>query len=160
MTVIAWDGTILAADRQATNGSAKGTVSKMTQTPDGAFVLTGAGNPAVLRLLVQWFNAGRKAEAWPAAQSGDNWTYLIALEVARRKLWVYERWPVEVVLEDPFDAWGSGCEYAIGVMACQRSAVEAVRVAARFDAYSGRGCDFFDCAEPALGIQRAPWGID
>lgn len=158
MTTIAWDGQILAVDRQATVGSAKNTVSKMTLTPQRDFVLAGAGNPAVLRLLVLWFVAGRNPKAWPEAQSGDSWTRLIALDIANRRVFVYERWPAEVEVEDPFDAWGSGCEYATGVMACQRSAVEAVRIASRFDAHTGRGCDFFDCAQPELGIQRAPWG--
>ncbi len=42
----------------------------------------------------------------------------------------------EEVIDD-FYAIGSGAKVALGAMACGKSAIEAVRIAARFDPYTG-----------------------
>jgi len=42
----------------------------------------------------------------------------------------------EEVLDD-FYAIGSGAKVALGAMACGKSAIEAVRIAARYDPYTG-----------------------
>jgi ATP-dependent protease HslVU (ClpYQ) peptidase subunit len=51
---------------------------------------------------------------------------------------------VRQVVEDPFMAWGSGRDFALGAMAMGATAREAVAVACRFNVYCGNGIDAFD----------------
>ncbi|WP_316415289.1 hypothetical protein [Mesoterricola silvestris] len=141
MTVIAWDGKTLAADRQATNCGLASSCTKIQRFENGAIVgMTGeiAGGLN----LFKWYANGSDPEKWPARQATDDWSRLIVVE--NGKAFTYEHLPVPVPVEDPFMAWGSGCDFAMGALAMGADARMAVEIASRFSDSCGMGVDAFD----------------
>lgn len=64
MTVIAWDGTNIAADRQGEAGNRRFEVSKLFPQPDGR-VLAGSGAFTTVTLMVRWIANGADVESCP-----------------------------------------------------------------------------------------------
>lgn len=90
--------------------------------------------------MARWFEEGADREKWPKCQDKDDtWCRLIV--VNGLGAFFYERLPVEIRVEDSFMAWGSGRDFALGAMACGKSACEAVEVACKFDTGCGNGID-------------------
>ena len=133
MSVIAWDGNHLAADRQMTAGTRRATCSKLRGT------IAWCGDQEEGILLADWYTAGADPEKWPAWQTNDNFTILVVAKEGA--CYFYEARPREQLVMDPFFAFGSGAPYALGAMAMGATAREAVEVASRFDIYCGMGVD-------------------
>lgn len=131
MTTIAWDGKTLAADSQAQT-TFKTRSRKLYRLPDGA-IFGAAGFVQEALAVLAWLNGGEKP--------GDleNFEGLIINKAGGDVLGM--RLMREPVLE-PFYAIGSGAHYALAAMACGKSAVEAVRIAARFDPGTGGPVEF------------------
>ena len=155
MSVIAWDGKSFAADRQGSNGELRFVAPKLTREAYGKpdreeFAILGmTGNQANGLLLKRWWLDGANPNAWPASQrSEDDWSRLI---VWTRSLGVatFEKEPVAMLVEDPFMAWGSGRDFAMGAMARGATAREAVEIACRFSIYCGLGIDEFSIEDLA-----------
>lgn len=148
MSVIAWDGKSIAADRQGSNGELRFLARKLTRESYGdpgrqeIAILAMTGNQQSGLLLVRWWVDGAKPEAWPASQRTEEWSRLIVW-TRYRGLATYEKEPVAIPVEDPFMAWGSGRDFAMGAMARGASAREAVEIACRFSIYCGLGIDEF-----------------
>lgn len=141
MTVIAWDGKSIAADKQATNIDMRATTTKLKRLESG-IVLGWTGGWDYALALVEWFEGKRE---WPKFQEDkDKWSRLIVVEngIAR----MYEQETVPLIVEDPFMAWGSGRDFAMGAMAMGATAKEAVEVANRFCTSCGLGVDVIECA--------------
>ena len=51
----------------------------------------------------------------------------------------YPRW-----IEDPYDAWGSGMDFALGAMHAGADARRAIEIATELDTGTGRGIDAVD----------------
>lgn len=127
MSVIAWDGQVLAADSQATSADARSLAVKLHRLPDGR--IAGFTGPLDLGMqLVHWLRDGARLDAWPATQGTDDWCRLIVWDPAVG-LGHYERYPVLIPVLDPYTAFGSGRDFALGAMAQGASAVEAVEAA-------------------------------
>ncbi|MGH8472845.1 MAG: hypothetical protein ACREVJ_10425 [Gammaproteobacteria bacterium] len=128
MTTIAWDGESLASDTLAF-ASIKCRVRKLYRLPDGALFGAAGACQQVLEVLA-WLNGGDK----PTVDL-DNFDglFITAAGVVEN---IGTRLMREPVLE-PFYAIGSGAPFAMTAMACGCSAVEAVRMAIRFDPGSG-----------------------
>lgn len=140
MSTIAWDGRTLAADKQAVTGGMREIVTKARLLPNGQ-VLAWTGEHECGLILAAWYESGADIDKWPKFQSGDDWTRLIV--ASANEVIVFERQPVGQLLEEPFMAWGSGRDYAMGAMAMGASAGQAVEVASRFDINTGLGVDLF-----------------
>lgn len=138
MSVVAWDGKTLAADKQGTNAGYAFTVTKMRRIKRGV-VVAWTGTFEYGMLLAEWYAGGAKPEEWPAFQRTDGWTRLIVVE--KGKAFVFEQEPVKQPVETPFDAWGCGRDYALGALAMGAGAAEAVLVASRFSTGCGLGVD-------------------
>lgn len=139
MTTIAWDGLVLAADKQVSYGSARSMVTKIYRVTDG---LVGfAGNGAHAMELLAWFNAGRDPDKFPSPRDRDaGWADI--LQVRRDgTLWFYRSSPYPAQLHDRFFATGSGGDFATAAMFLGRTAQQAIEVASRFDVYTGMGID-------------------
>lgn len=157
MSVVAWDGEMLAADKQATTGDSAVTVTKLFEVFTGGgpdqpltkYVVAFTGHAAQMIPLLHWFASGANPDAWPKFQSEDDWTRMLVLHPGTRQVQMYERWPHPVVIEDVPCAWGSGRDVALGAMLAGADAREAVEITAAVNVYCGRGVDVFDCAEPA-----------
>lgn len=139
MTVIAWDGRILAADRASTNVGYLRTVTKIFRVPGG--VVAFAGDEANAMALLEWFRLGRDVSKWPKTQEdGDRAASALFVDEANI-LWRYSTTPYPERCEDAFDAVGSGRDYALAAMYLGHSARVAVEVACALDNSCGKGVD-------------------
>lgn len=138
MTIIAWDGKTLAADKAATNAGFANTVTKIYRIPGGLVGFAGDGDSALD--LLAWFKAGMVAADYPACQKGDNRASAIFIDDERR-IWGYDKSPNAQLNEQPFAAMGCGRDYALAAMYLGKTASEAVQVACALDAYCGNGID-------------------
>lgn len=139
MTVIAWDGIVLAADKQATNAGLKFKSTKITRV--GGSLLFSAGDADYIALMYQWFEEGALPEKFPSCQNDkDNWVTLNVIK-KDKSIWRYERTPVARRVEEEKFACGSGRDYALAAMYMGASAVKAVEIACHFDNGCGLGID-------------------
>lgn len=141
MSIVAWDGKTIAADRQVTLGELITRGSKIMQLSNGDVVaFTGAA--AFGLAMVEWYENGADPATFPASQKTDDWSRLIVVP-AKGRPFTYETLPVKISANDKFQAWGSGRDFALGAMEMGASAVQAVKVATRFCARCGMGVDSF-----------------
>jgi hypothetical protein len=134
MTTIAWDGKTLAADSQATTSSGtRCRTAKIVRSSKG-FVAAGAGSLNAVTPWLRWVLAGMPPEKQPDTLA-DSSTILIV--DPRGRAFTFEGSPVRLPLRDKIWALGSGADFALGAMAMGADARTAVKVACRFDVYSG-----------------------
>ncbi len=139
MTVIAWDGTTLAADKQATSNGLKRTVTKIRKVGD--CLIASSGDFDVVQELYAWFERGASPSDWPEIQKDkDSWSRLYVIK-SDKSIWVYERRPYPHRLEDSSFACGSGRDYALAAMHLGCSSAVAVQVACNFESGCGMGMD-------------------
>lgn len=122
MTTVAFDGKTLAADTHSET-SVNMKIHKLHRLASGD-LFAAAGSVQEILTVLAWLNGGEKPG------SLENFEGLIITKTGAERLG--ERL-MRVPCLEPFCAIGSGAHFALAAMACGRSAVEAVRVAARFD---------------------------
>ena len=139
MTTIAWDGETLAADRRADYGNMKLDATKI-------FWLEGATRPANIEhaVLFAWsgmYQAGLAVKAWlemkadkPSLTSDDGSGMIVT---QHREVFRLENRLVPIPVVEKFYAMGSGRDFAMAAMALNQTAVQAVVLASKFDAYTG-----------------------
>lgn len=145
MTVIAWDGKTLAADKQATENGVLHAITKIRKITKGkkkGWLIANAGVAATGNLLMDWFEAGADPHHFPYEnQKTDGFNaYILAISpdgVIHR----YEHLPIPIIFEDEFYAMGSGKDMAIGAMAMGADAVTAVQVVCTYETECGVGID-------------------
>lgn len=140
MTVIAWDGKTLAADKRACNGTLRSVTTKIRRV--GKDLVGYTGDASEGEELLAWFRFGADPEKFPAHLRSDSqhWARLVVV-TPKREVLVFERGPHPVVFEDRFFAAGSGRDFALAAMHLGKSATEAVEVASVFDTSCGDGMD-------------------
>lgn len=138
MTTIAWDGKILAADKQSTHGSLRRTVTKIARA--GLALVGAAGQSALCAEMIQWVQMGAPADKFPERQRGEDWVQCVMV-TPDGKVWLFCQSPTPILFEDPTFAMGSGRDYAMAVMYLGLPADKAVAVACHFDSDSGMGID-------------------
>lgn len=140
MTVIAFDGMTLAADKRCSGGSAVFTVRKIDRLSDGSLVgLTG--DTAYCAQMLAWLRDGEKLADFPATQRDREKFAGVLVVRPTGEVWKYEDTPHPYRIEDRFYAIGSGRDFALAAMMLGKSAREAVKVACEFDASCGNGVD-------------------
>ena len=101
MSVVAWDGKTLAADKLGLYGCVTSATTKLFDSNNGgavAFVGTLENGLA----LVDWYMRGANKDEWPDSQKDDNnWSVLIVAEPGVA-VHFYERLPFPQQLEDRF----------------------------------------------------------
>jgi ATP-dependent protease HslVU (ClpYQ) peptidase subunit len=136
MTVIAWDGTTLAADRQRTIGGTPMPTTKVfkLQHRDGDCILIGAaGDSWDCVEFVRWVRAGFD-------KPKPTMTSLAGIMIDEtRTIWYFGEKLVRHRITLPKWAIGSGCDYALGAMEAGKDAVRAVRIASKYDVGCGMG---------------------
>ena len=147
MTVIAWDGHKLAADKRATteDGLIR-TVTKITEVVwrhgDGnevCFLVGVAGDGGVGMELLSWFQDGADPEAFPMKADEGNATLVAISQEFGVQTWVSS--PVPIYFEDDQLAWGTGRDFAIAAMNLGMDAIAAVDFACQHNAFCGGGID-------------------
>lgn len=141
MTVIAWDGKTLAADKMACAAGYGYTVTKVHRLRDGAIVaFSGDGDGAMA--LLAWLNAAQNPVAYPEQQKDNDTSALVVKPDG--SVWSYGKTPYPQRIECKSYAMGHGRDFALAAMHLGKSAKEAVEVACALDVYCGNGVDALD----------------
>ena len=139
MSVIAWDGKTLAADKRASCGSYFRTTTKIFKHGMGLFGY--AGEASAGEEVFAWFRDGHNADKFPTSQRDkDDYAGLLVVW-DNGELWKYERTPFPLKYPPQQFAIGSGCDFALAAMYCGKTASEAVEVACQFNIWCGNGID-------------------
>lgn len=155
MTVIAYDGTVLAADKRATANGLISTVTKIYRI--GGLLVGGSGEPAFIGAMLEWIRTGRDPAAFPASQKDkDDWQEVLVIEYDGTPS-LYERTPYPIRFEQKHVAIGSGRDFARAAMHLGKTAREAVEVAMALDAGCGNGIDELPRAGAAFDYPRNKW---
>lgn len=134
MTTIAWDGKLLAGDKQCSFGNTPLGCTKVFRA-DG-LIWGCCGDLEDTVLFGRWIYEGCPKDNKP--ELADNFT---AIVIELGQCWQYNPKLVPLKVESRLWACGSGADYALGAMAMGADARHAVEVAIEFDIYSGIGVD-------------------
>lgn len=147
MTVIAWDGTTLAADKRAVYGAGTYTITKVFRVDEDR--LAGvAGCMARAVLIVDWLRRNGPPEEYPKQEDEADWVSCMVIHRDGR-IHRYETRGVPMLVENTRHATGSGRDFATAAMHCGCSAAEAVAVACAYSADCGDGIDTLTFEEVA-----------
>ena len=141
MSVVAFDGRTIAADRQVTRGDLILRGSKIQKLGSGD-VVAYTGSLAFGLAMVEWYEKGADPATFPASQKTEDWSRLIVIPKKGRPF-IYETLPVKMVVHDRRQAWGAGSMFALGAMEMGADAVQAVKIASRLCASCGQGVESF-----------------
>ncbi|MES2148609.1 MAG: hypothetical protein V4508_02340 [Pseudomonadota bacterium] len=146
MTVIAWDGKTLAADKRATSVGNPATTTKIFRLKNGCLVGM-CGDADAGRVLIDWFEVGAHPSTFPDNRDSDNRCRVVLLIITPdRKVHQLQRTHRLVTFEDKFTAIGSGRDYALAAMHLGFDALKAVEVACALDVDCGNGIDLLEFA--------------
>lgn len=145
MTVIAWDGKTLAADKRASYGGMICTVTKIQKI--NGLLVGGSGDMCHVLSLIEWVRGGRNIDKFPKHQEDkDDFTGFLVVELDGTTS-IYERTPYPIKYEQDHVAIGSGREYARAALHLGCNAQEAVCVAIKLDSGCGNGIDALTLGE-------------
>lgn len=138
MTVIAWDGQTLAADKRALLGNYKGgTMTKIHRWKGGICGVSGEAKAGME--LVSWLQGGADVDDFPELDEDTCVDLLVVHDDGR--VAVYEKSPTPLWMEEKHMAIGSGKDYALSALHLGKDAKEAVAFACTMDAFCGNGID-------------------
>ena len=145
MTVIAFDGKTLAADKRATSGGGIArTVTKIARGLNGElFAMTGDWDVAAE--MREWFKAGADPGQFPARARDDKATLIV---FTANRIDTYNTGPYPMQIESEQCAFGSGRDFAEAAMFLGHDAAEGVRVACHFQTDCGNGIDVLRLDDP------------
>lgn len=134
MTTIAYSAGVMAADTQVTAGNRKFRTHKVRRMADGGLI-GGAGHLTNILRVQRWAEEGFSGEL-PELKDGedDEGEFECLVVMGDGSAYLLDSELELMPIHDEFIALGSGGNYAMGAMACGMSPLEAVRIAARFDA--------------------------
>ena len=139
MSVLAWDGKTLAADKRASYGSLILTTTKIFRLCGCLCGYTGDADTG--GEVLDWFRLGALPSDFPARQrESDRFATLVVVQTGGAVV-KYERTPFPVRLEDRLIASGSGRDFALMAMRLGKTASEAVELTMEFDSGCGNGVD-------------------
>ena len=143
MTVIAFDGKTLAADkRMCQGGGIARTVTKIVRTRSSGELLAITGGLDVGRELEAWYLMGAKVVDFPANAKDD--TAMLIVIKPNGEIWTWAAGPYPTRIESEKAAFGSGRDFAEAAMYLGESAVDAVAVACVFQSDCGNGIDVLE----------------
>lgn len=133
MTVIAWDGSVLAADSMVTIGDVRvGSVEKVTlkRYADKSVLYAATGPAGWLDAWIEWIDAGEKPadRPWTALQPHRTGQIIRVMDGQASSMTPEHPYWTAC---DPLDAWGAGCDLAIGALEAGLDAVGAATIATR-----------------------------
>jgi ATP-dependent protease HslVU (ClpYQ) peptidase subunit len=132
VTTIAVRNRIMAADTQGTRSGSRIRIKKIRKLSDGS-LFAGAGASGAIVKLQRWVEAGCPEDKPPKLGLADDEEVECIVLRSDGTLVLIDETLAPETLDQDFIAIGTGCEYALGAMACGRSAAQAVKIAARFD---------------------------
>jgi hypothetical protein len=138
VTVIAWDGKTLAADRRACANGFIYSVTKIARVDD---VLVGlSGYIARFGLYKDWLASGRDPERFPVAPRDDReWSQFLVIH----RSGLIERFEgastSPIIVEESWHTMGSGRDFAAAALALGYTAERAVEIACQLSEECGNG---------------------
>lgn len=139
MTVIAWDGHTLAADKLADTGLTRFTTTKVHRLRGHLVASTGDLDRIVE--LQAWFEAGAKPSEFPADCRKDDAPLMVVI-TPDLKVHAYQRSPYPMKFDGPTYAAGCGRDFALAAMHMGANARRAVEVASALSVGCGDGVDY------------------
>ena len=139
MTIIAWDGKTLAADRRVCYNDEIFVTTKIFKNNLGIFGVAGEG--VFCYEVLSWIKKNRVIKNWPKKLNKEDFAVILFI-TNKKEILFYADCPLCDKLEVPFVAIGSGAQYARAAMFLGKTAKEAVEVACMFDPYCGNGIDY------------------
>ena len=140
MTVIAWDGHAMAADKMQSHGGLHATTIKVHKLPDGRLA-GGAGNAALIGEMLYWLAAGADPAKFPTQQRNEKECTSMLVVSRSGAVLQYESTPHPLVIQNKYWAIGSGRDFAIMAMHLGKTATEAVELASQLCNDCGNGVD-------------------
>lgn len=138
MTVIAWDGRTLAADKRC--GNASRTVTKVRRAKDGCLCAM-TGHATQDAEIFAWYDRGADPADYPNHQRDkETCSLLVAIDRAG-VVRVFDGCAYPYIVEDRQWATGSGRDAALAAMLMGATAKEAVEVASAILIDCGNGVD-------------------
>jgi len=143
VSVIAWDGQYLAVDRRCNTGDTTSTVIKSERLEDTGEVMAFVGLIAEGLALMDWYKRGADPDKYPELQNDaeNNAVLVVASKDGVREYGFGAPFPVVQI--DPYLAWGSGKDVALGALAMGATAEQAVNIASRLVTTCGNGVDVY-----------------
>lgn len=138
MTVIAWDGKTLAADKRAQKFGLAYTVTKIFCV--GNRLVGIAGDAGRGMELVNWLREGGNVAKYPELKDPENSAHLLVVNSDRR-VELYESSPHPYTIEDEKWAEGIGRDFALSAMHLGLDAKAAVSYTCQFVPSCGNGID-------------------
>lgn len=139
MTVIAWDGTTLAADKMLSDNIVWRTCKKIREV-NGCLIAT-CGDADLTREVVAWLANGGFPEDFPeSARHVDNLSEVLVI-TEYGEIHMYQRTPYPIIVEGNIVAMGNGRDAAMAVMALGHDAIKAVEIANQVCTGCGGGID-------------------
>ncbi len=137
MTCIAWKDGIIAADSRATWQTGDFELCqklyKVPRGPNKGHILGTQGATSSGMAFVEWYMNPKKEK--PAIQFEDE--YFTIVVVRPEGVFTFDDHLVQLPCLHKFYAVGSGAPYAMGAMERGASAIQAVRVACKWNAFCG-----------------------
>ena len=152
MTVIAWDGRTLAADKRGTVAGMGYTVTKLHRVRYGLIAFSGGGSHAAE--LLHWFQGERDPATYPR-RDDDSGAGTVHIDLSGRVFMYAAASPFPELVESPFFARGAGRDYAMAAMHLGCDARRAVEVACEFDVTCGNGIDALDLHGDAINSNNS-----
>lgn len=140
MTVLAWDGATLAADRRSVNGGLISPVTKIFRLKSGE-LFGCCGTLSACLQVKHWYEHNQAPDTFPMMQRDkDDWEVCLIIGLDR-SIKIYERTPFPITIEREFHACGSGRDFAIAAMHLGKTAAQAVEIASLYESGCGDGID-------------------
>ena len=151
MTVVAWDGKTLAADKRASSCGYGYTVTKVHRLRDGSIAAFAGDGDGAMALLA-WLDAARNPAAYPEAQKENDTCALVINQ--NGVAWSYGKTAYPQRIESVPYAFGHGRDFALAALHLGKTAREAVEVACALDLTCGNGIDSLTLCESG-GMEAA-----
>ena len=139
MTVIAYDGTIVAADGLGTTGNLRDQTSNKKVFILGHAVYAFCGPVRLLPPMLHWVHDNKGTpETWPNFREADTDDGCALLKFRRPgECYLYQGFTPYCETQPERWAWGQGREIAIGAMAAGANALDAVQITCKFNVWTG-----------------------
>ena len=138
MTVIAYDGVTLAADKLACSGNTKSTITKIFKFKNNLIGIAGCMSGGME--LMAWYMKGAIPIEFPDSNR-DSDSRATMIVINHQSVSVYETSPYPFHPEGKC-AIGSGEESVLVAMECGLDAVSAVLMTSKFNSGCGSGVDY------------------